>query len=114
MKRFAFLSSFFFLAIAGCSQNVGPNGLAVGGPCIDAFDCASGSYCLRIGFPDGTCTTNCATQADCRSGSSCVEETGGACLLSCTTDDDCGREGYVCRERDRRGEIGRASVCVGG
>ncbi len=115
VKRFALLGSLlFFLALAGCSQNVGPTGLAVGGPCIDEFDCASGSYCLHAGFPDGTCTTNCRMQADCRGSSACVEEADGVCLLTCTSDDDCGREGYICRERTRRGEIASVAVCVGG
>jgi len=101
-------------SLAGCSQNVGPTGLAVGGPCFDDFDCASGSFCLHVGFPGGTCTTNCRTQSDCRGASTCVEEESGVCLLSCAIDEDCGREGYVCRDRDRRGEVGRAPVCVGG
>ncbi|HEY8430485.1 MAG TPA: hypothetical protein VIL20_19025 [Sandaracinaceae bacterium] len=112
MNRSWLLAS--FLSLAGCSQNVGPTGLVIGGPCFDDFDCASGSFCLRAGFPGGTCTTNCRTQADCRGGSTCVEHESGVCLLSCESDEDCGREGYVCRERERRGEVGRASVCVGG
>lgn len=112
--RHAALASLLLLSSMGCSQNVGPSGLAIGGPCIDEFDCAAGSFCLRVGFPGGTCSTNCAMQGDCRGGSSCVEEADGVCLLTCTSDEDCGREGYVCRERDRRGEVGRASVCVGG
>lgn len=114
MKHLALLF-FALFAIAGCSSDVGPNGLAVGGPCTDAFDCAAGSYCLRsLAFPDGMCTTNCGDDSDCRNGSTCVEQASGVCLLTCETDADCGREGYVCRERDRRGMTGRVRVCIGG
>lgn len=102
------------LLLFGCATNVGPDGLAVGGPCVDAFDCVSGSYCLRtLATPDGTCTTVCGGDADCRAGSRCIELSEGACLLACESDEDCVRPGYACRERARRGESGTAPVCVG-
>lgn len=102
------------LVLAGCSSRVGPDGLAVGGPCIDEFDCVAGSFCLnRPDFPNGTCTTNCEHVADCRGDSLCVDLEAGVCLLPCTTDPDCGREGYVCREMVLRGEIDEGAVCVG-
>lgn len=107
--------SFVILTIVGCAADVGPDGRAVGGPCLDEFDCALGSFCLRnFEFPDGTCTMGCRDDDDCVGGTSCVEEAFGACLLSCTTDMDCGRDGYVCRERGQPGEGGSSRVCVGG
>ncbi len=113
--RLSLIALFALFALAGCASDVGPTGLAIGGPCADVYDCASGSFCLRgAAFPDGTCTTNCGSDADCRGGSVCIEQSAGVCLLPCTTDDDCGREGYVCAERGRHGENGRASVCTGG
>ena len=103
------------LLVSSCASNVGPDGLAVGGPCSDEFDCAAGSYCLRrFDFPNGTCTTNCNDTADCRGGSVCVDLESGVCLLSCRTDADCGRDGYVCREMDEPGTTERAWVCGGG
>ena len=91
-----------------------PDGLAVGGPCIDEFDCVTGSYCLRrFDFPAGTCTTNCRDDGDCRGASSCVDLESGVCLLTCETDADCVRDAYGCREIDRRGTAGRAQVCIG-
>jgi hypothetical protein len=35
-------------------------------------------------------------------------------LLVCTTDEECERTGYFCRERIKRGEIGTVDVCIGG
>lgn len=103
------------LIVVGCAPHVGPDGLAIGGPCIDEFDCVTGSYCLRRSdFPNGTCTTNCRGHGDCRGDSLCVELESGVCLLACDVDADCGREGYGCRELDARGETARVSVCTGG
>ena len=102
------------LFATACVTNVGPDGLAVGGPCIDEFDCVTGSYCLRrFDFPAGTCTTNCRDDGDCRGASSCVDLESGVCLLTCETDADCVRDAYGCREIDRRGTAGRAQVCIG-
>ena len=93
---------------------MGPDGLAVGGPCVDEFDCVTGSYCLRrVDFPNGTCTTHCLDTDDCRGDSVCVDLESGVCLLPCGADTDCGRAGYFCREVDRRAAAGRASVCIG-
>lgn len=104
----------FLFALTGCATNVGPTGLAVGGPCVDDLDCAAGSYCLRsLEFPSGTCTTNCRDDGDCRSGSRCVEVEAGVCLLSCVEDEDCGREGYSCRPRAQAGAIDTSNVCIG-
>lgn len=98
----------------GCANNVGPDGRLIGGPCLDELDCVQGAYCLsRTTFPDGTCTTNCASDEDCRGGSACVEIMAGACLLECEVDEDCGREGYVCRALTRRGAAGTSFVCAG-
>ncbi len=103
------------LLVGGCASKVGPDGIAVGAPCVDAFDCVTGSYCLAgRAFPDGTCTTNCRSDDDCRGDSRCVDVEGGVCLLPCASDPDCVREGYFCRERDPRAGTERVSVCTGG
>lgn len=102
------------LGLPACATQVGPEGLAVGAPCMEELDCASGSYCLvGRGFPEGTCTTSCREDADCRGGSRCVEQEAGVCLLPCRVDEDCARQGYVCRDRVSRGVVGSARVCVG-
>lgn len=97
-------------AASGCATHVGPEGPAVGGRCVDEFDCAAGSFCLGE-YPDGTCTRNCGSAGDCPGGSICIDYRGGVCLLPCTSPDDC-REGYLCGERTNL-EGARASVCVG-
>ena len=102
------------LAAAGCASRVGPDGLAVGAPCVDAFECVSGSFCLTgRSFPNGTCTTNCRSDDDCRGESRCVDLESGVCLLSCSSDPECVREGYRCVEMDARDSIERVSVCAG-
>jgi hypothetical protein len=115
MRRPVVLALFAGLGLLACTTNVGPDGRAIGGPCVDELDCAAGSYCLLgIEYPGGHCTTNCRQDADCRGGALCVEEEAGVCLLPCTVDEDCAREGYVCRERVQRGAVGTVGVCLGG
>ena len=109
------LSSLLAVALLGCSSNVGPDGLLIGAPCNDEFDCVTGAFCLRRStFPDGMCTTVCGDDADCRGASACVDVEAGACLLTCERDEDCGREGYVCRAESRLGAVGEVMACVGG
>ena len=102
------------LLAAGCASRVGPDGLAVGGPCVDEFDCVTGSFCLGGSrFPAGTCSTICRSTGECRADSVCVDLESGVCLLPCAVDADCERSGYVCHEEALRDGTGRASVCVG-
>lgn len=99
------------LLLGGCALDA----RTVGGPCLEELDCSSGSFCLRRAtFPEGTCTTNCSPEFECRGDTRCVDIEGGVCLLPCETDADCERDGYGCREiADRRGP-GTLSVCIGG
>jgi hypothetical protein len=114
VRRFV-IFSFVALVGLGCAPDVGPEGRAVGGPCLEELDCEAGSFCLRrVDFPAGTCTTNCGSDADCAGGSVCIEEGAGVCLLPCATDEDCMREDYACGDRVRRGRTGSTGVCVGG
>jgi hypothetical protein len=76
---------------------VGPNNKTVGAACTASTDCAG--TCLLDGhFPAGMCTITCTTDANCPSGSVCVDEEGGVCLASCRTDADCAAfaAGFVC------------------
>ena len=100
------------LLASGCANNVGPDGAFIGGPCNDEFDCVTGTYCLRLGsFPGGLCTRNCDGDGDCRGASACIEIDSGACLLTCETDAECGREGYACMPQTRRGADGDVLAC---
>ncbi|HJL16356.1 MAG TPA: hypothetical protein RMH99_11910 [Sandaracinaceae bacterium LLY-WYZ-13_1] len=110
------LLSLVSLLALGCAPNVGPDGLLIGGPCRDTLDCVTGAYCLEDSreFPEGTCTTVCDDDDDCRGDSSCIEIRSGACLLRCDEDADCGREGYTCQRETRRGSAGDVMVCAGG
>ncbi|MFK7985556.1 MAG: hypothetical protein AB8I08_05955 [Sandaracinaceae bacterium] len=103
-----------FLLLVGCVNNVGPDGRVIGAPCNDELDCLAGSFCIRRGsFPDGMCSTVCDDDTDCRGSTVCVEIMSGACVLDCETDEDCTREGYVCRPQTRRGVVGEVMGCIG-
>lgn len=110
---FALAWLLFACSVLGCGDGgVGPEGDVVGGSCTGDGQCAEGSRCLVEGdFPGGTCTVDCDSQADCPSGSACVQENDGTCLLSCESASDC-RAGYDCEEKSRRGASGGAFVCI--
>lgn len=102
------------LGAIGCAPNVGPEGLLIGGPCFDDTFCVTGAYCLDDpDFPEGTCTTVCADDGDCRGSAVCVERGAGLCLLPCEVDADCGRDGYRCNDEVRRGAAGTVLACSG-
>lgn len=92
-----------------CNQ-VSNVGTLVGGACDQNTDCIE--QCLQGGdFPSGTCSTGCASDADCPQGTSCTDAEGGTCLLNCREDNEC-RNGYECRDRNRTGHPGEARVCI--
>jgi hypothetical protein len=96
---------------AGCGSGVGRDGDVVGGSCTASGGCAGGSECLIASmYPGGMCTVDCETQADCPSGSVCVQESGGTCLLACSSSSDC-RDGYGCEDKSTVGD-GHATVCI--
>lgn len=100
------------LVLVACTSHVGPTGPVIGGPCVDDLDCAAGSFCYEP-FEGGTCTTACDRDVPCRGSSACVELGAGLCLLSCDADEDCGRDGYTCEERNASGATELVRVCVG-
>lgn len=103
---------FAALLLVQCYGNdVGFHGGVVGGDCHDDRNCAD--LCLGgKDFPQGTCTLECRDDLDCPHTTSCVEKSGGVCLLDCDVDRNC-RVDYVCKDVDRHGAGGRAAVCIG-
>ncbi len=96
-------------ALFGC-EAVGVNGVEVGGSCNQNDDCTE--RCLKgPKFPGGTCSVSCDEDADCPTGSSCVEPEGGVCLMTCTLPDDC-RSDYTCKGEKSKGRGGEALVCA--
>jgi serine protease len=75
----------------------------LGAPCTTSGDCGDGLYCEEA-FADfgGYCTTDCNNGvSECPDNGTCFDigvenEPYRICFLSCTTDADCGRDGYVC------------------
>ncbi len=75
----------------------------IGAACKRDEDCTAGLSCL-LGYSeyaDGFCTMNCSKDEDCpiEIGTErvCIE---GKCQRSCNTDNDCGRKGYLCVEKN--------------
>lgn len=112
-------SVIFALALAACGGNsqtfqdpngpggVGPGGLVVGATCAKDTDC-------RFKCENNTCTAPCASDRDCPLGTVCIDDHGGVCLVSCTTNANCagiGSPSYVCKDEDRLGSSGQARVC---
>jgi hypothetical protein len=77
----------------------------IGSPCVDAFDCGSGSrQACVLAWPGGYCTEIDCRLGSCPSGSRCVTgirfpnvELDAFCLATCETDPDC-RDGYRCAD----------------
>ena len=99
-----------FLVVPGFSggDDVGGGGDAgLGAACVTPADCGDGLYCET--FAGGYCTSDCNEGAsECPSGSTCFDigvdnEPYQICFLDCSSDTDCGRDGYIC---DAVGAVG--------
>jgi len=103
------------LACAGDSSGIGPQGGVVGGRCSKDGDCAE--RCARGNdFPGGYCTVTCRRDADCPSGTLCIEKNDGICLVPCSGQVSCAGFGpeYRCDNLGRQGmKDVDADVCVG-
>lgn len=99
------------LGAAACGdEEVGNEGVVVGGSCAGNGDCEF--RCETGGdFPLGTCTRPCLIDDDCPSGSACIDKDGGMCLLSCSVPTDC-RPGYNCEGKTNNGHGGDSLVCI--
>ena len=98
------------LVLTGC-----PEPQYVGPACEKERDCNDISFCLQGDlYPGGICTMFCDSITGCTPDSWCVSLQGGVCLPECTSDADC-REGGVCKDESVKGTEGetRARVCVG-
>ena len=82
---------------------------AAGQMCTAAADCAPGE-CVTTRttlagqetLPGGYCTGACLEDSECGAGGICaltpIEGIAGGCFQSCSSDADCTRDGYRCRE----------------
>lgn len=104
------LVSLFALSCGGGA--IGSSGRLVGGACQTSsqcdFVCHDDSH-----YPGGYCTVRCASDAECPTGTACVEDGGGICAVLCKAQAECsgwGR-GYICDNVRRRGGGGEHLVC---
>ena len=119
MRNPAFLALCAVLSLAGAvgcgSKDVGANGDLVGGRCVTDVDCRK--RCLQGGdFPGGFCSVSCLVDADCPSGTVCIDKMAGVCLLPCAQPADCQflGAGYKCDSKDRKSAKGvKVPVCIG-
>ncbi|MBX3271781.1 MAG: hypothetical protein KF729_16050 [Sandaracinaceae bacterium] len=94
----------------GCGGTLECGACALGAPCGDADDCASG-FCLTqtdTGWNRGYCSDECFVNADCGAGFHCAFtltniDRVGVCLVSCGTSADCRGPEYTCRQADMDG-----------
>jgi hypothetical protein len=74
--------------------------------------------CLAPGndYPDGFCTLDCSSNAECPEDSDCVDLEGGVCLFTCNVAEDCVflGPGWTCREENlREDQNARSRICAG-
>ena len=107
--RLALVLAITALTACGGEDEVGTNGVLVGGECIDSRDCEFS--CQQGGdYPRGLCTVPCDFDEDCPEGTFCIDTEGGICMLGCDFTEDC-RIGYTCEGRSNRGRSGDSLVC---
>lgn len=103
-------------AIAGCQSSDVSREL--GARCDRNSECDERCLAPSPEWPGGFCTISCDVNADCPSGSACVDEGGnGVCAFTCATDAGCVflNVGYACKERDTHATGGgKVNVCRGG
>ncbi len=118
MKRMILLALFTSWAAACGSINSvsdhtnGQPDKVIGDPCGADTQCLQ--RCLiSSSFPDGFCTVNCVSDAQCPGDSVCVDRGGGVCLFVCPPF-NCGFLGgsYRCDNQDHVGG-GQVNVCIG-
>lgn len=100
--------------LAGCGGSAsGPTSRAVGGACKSNADCQD--TCLNNPtFPNGYCTRNCTSDADCASGSQCVKDDfGNICEVLCSSVAHCTDFGpkFACDPKARVANGENAMVC---
>jgi hypothetical protein len=102
MRTTILTPALMLLALASCGEiTASPESKAVGAACTADAQC------------DQTCLVDERHFAGCPSGSVCLAEEGGVCVVSCLTDADCagfGR-GFVCDEDELQNGGGAASIC---
>jgi hypothetical protein len=111
----AIAAASLFTVFSYACNDVGGDGLTVGGDCSSDLDC--NYMCVRGNdYPGGMCTLACASSSDCPSKTTCIDDEGGICAPECDGDGDCADygSGWKCGEMDVLGVSGTARVCRGG
>ena len=88
----------------------------VGATCSRQSDCRFQCELPSPDFPGGYCTVACQNDTGCPRGDTlCMDVAGGICLFVCTGNADCQflGPGWICGDRDRKGQGGKANVCIG-
>ena len=101
------------LAIGACQDSDVTR--EVGARCDTREECDDRCLVPSEDWPGGFCTIACEVDVDCPVGAACIEEEGGVCAFTCTTDPGCAflGSGYGCKERDARGGDSKRLVCRG-
>lgn len=100
--------------LSACGEGgVGAGGTLVGKSCASSQECSQTCHAGDSHHPVGMCTVKCSSDADCPSGTACVDEAANIGAVVCVNNNDCAAfgRGYVCDNRDRAGAPGAALVC---
>jgi hypothetical protein len=104
---------FALAMLTSCGGSIaGPESTIVGAACTADNQCSQQCLDNERHFPGGMCTIACSSDADCPSGSACIDEEGGVCIVTCSVDADCagfGR-GFACDSEARVNGV-EAPIC---
>jgi hypothetical protein len=111
-RQCSLLALAFLLLASAC----GDDRAQTGDSCTKNEDCADSRCIIGGSFPDGVCTPECDTNADCPSGFSCISRSSGMCLRDCTSTTQCEQErgsSWQCRDESLQQGGGNTMVCIG-
>ena len=100
-------------AAAACGANE-PVSRTIGARCDLSTECDE--RCLTGGeFPGGFCSITCDSSLACPDGTACIDDQGGVCLFTCSTDANCTflGAGLTCKSLGAK-PSGQVMACRGG
>jgi hypothetical protein len=101
------------LALAACGDS--DVSREVGARCDDNSECDDVCLGPHPNWPDGFCSLSCDDDDDCPPDTACIEDEGGVCVFTCTSDTGCAFLGseWTCQVRNANPPDGTVMVCRG-
>ena len=88
----------------------------LGARCDVKNECGERCLAPSASFPGGFCTLSCASDDDCPSRASCIDEEGGVCMFGCRIEEGCDflGDGWSCLPEQSQSDGSQVMVCIGG